>query len=236
MAFPRFIHEDALVAGTEITLSTEEAHHLTHVLRLEPGEKVEVVDGRGTLAVAEVVTAGKKGASVQLLAVSTHPPLSRITIAFGVPKPPALEFILRRATEIGVESFQPLLTRHSLRMSEWNDRRWSKIVLEVCKQCQELNFPRLHAPVAMDKWLAARPAGRALIFFDETDRAAQAKLVTDASGYDLLVGPEGGWAPEEITSVRAQAAHSYGLGRNRLRAEMAALIGAALVKKDLGEI
>jgi 16S rRNA (uracil1498-N3)-methyltransferase len=232
----RFIHEAELKAGDEIMLSADESHHLAHVMRLKVGEAVEVVNGRGALALGRVASASAKGARISLDAVSAQGAASRITIAFGVPKPPAMEFILRRATEVGVGAFQPLVTRHSLRLSEWNERRWSKIIHEVCKQCQELRFPELLAPVKLESWLGARPAGRCAVLFDEEDRATRAPLPTTATGYDLLVGPEGGWSPEETALLKAAGAVVYGLGRNRLRAEMAALVGAALIKRDIGEI
>jgi 16S rRNA (uracil1498-N3)-methyltransferase len=236
MSRSRFIDGGAWQSGAELALSLEESHHLIHVMRLPAGAPIEVVDGAGRRAEAIVVSTSGGVARVRIGAIEQGPPASRVEIAFGIPKPAALEFILRRATEVGVAAFRPLVTRHSLRLAEWNERRWGKIVLEVCKQCQELWFPRLLPPQPLSAWLADRNAARALVLFDETDRAAHAAISAQAAGWDLAVGPEGGWSPEELAQLRSSGALSYGLGRNRLRAEMAAVAGAVLIKREIGEI
>ena len=234
----RFLCPEApFVAGGEITLSPDESHHLVHVMRLFPGETVSLADGRGKTAVAILLTCAARGARVRVESVSeSTTPSSRVRLAFGIPKPAALEFILRRATEVGVELFQPLVTQHSLAMNSWNDRRWGKIILEVCKQCQETRFPEILAPVPLERWLGAREARRLLVLCDEEQRNASRNWRNDVSGYDLLIGPEGGWSREEVAWLERSGAAVMGLGNNRLRAETAALVATVLVKKQIGEI
>jgi len=230
----RFLSDESFVPGRDLILSPEESHHLVRVLRIEQGQEVAVIDGRGHFALADVIEARPKGSVVRVKEVRQSGARSRVQLCFGLPKGPALEFIIRRATEIGVVGFQPLATRYSLKLKEWNEDRWGRILREVAKQCEELWLPTIHPAAVLSDWLAKRESGRMLFFCDEADRGA---LLGAISGEcDLLVGAEGGWSDEERTAIHAAGAIRLGLGRNRLRAETAALAGAILLKHQLGEM
>lgn len=231
---PRFFVDSPLEKGRTVDLPQEEAHHLSRVLRLDAGAQVSLIDGKGKVAKAVLSEVTKRGARAEVLAVDTFANDAKIHLAFALPKAPALEFILRRVTEVGVAEFQPLETQHSLRHSSWNEERWLRILSEVGKQCQEPWFPRLREPLSLAEWLAKRDGGRALLFCHEDIRnAAPAK---PSGACDVLVGAEGGWSAEESKVIFAAGAVSLGLGRNRLRAETAALVGVTLAKIRAGEL
>jgi 16S rRNA (uracil1498-N3)-methyltransferase len=232
----RFLHPDSLSPATEVTLSADESHHLARVVRIGEGETVELVNGAGFLALATVLRASPKQTRVRIERVTEDRRPPRVHLGFGLPKSTALDFILRRCTEVGVASFQPLVTQHSQSFSSWNQGRWEKIMVEVAKQCQALHFPHVIAPVPLADWLGRRMKERLLLLCDEEDRQAEIASSGSFSEIDLLVGAEGGWSRPEVDALRAAGARAFGLGRQRLRAETAALVSLALVKKLIGDL
>lgn len=233
-AMHRFLSDSPLGEAREVTLSEEESHHLARVLRLSADAAVTVFDGRGAVAVGRIVSASPKGARIAIGPITRTAARSGVRLCFAIAKGPALEFIIRRGTEIGVAGFQPLGTRWSLKAKEWNEARWHRILVEVCKQCQDPWLPELAPARELSDWLASRETSRALVFCDEADRAAD--LGALSGGCDLLVGAEGGFSDEEREHLLAAGARRMGLGRNRLRAEMAAIAGTILLKHRLGEM
>ncbi len=231
----RFLSLEPLNPGARITLSEEESHHLLHVLRLTVGEEILLIDGKGGLAEGKVESAAKRSVAVTVGKIQNIEFQKRVHLVFGVTKAPALEFILHRVTEVGVASFQPLNTQHSLRLSSWNEERWRKIVMETIKQCEESHLPEIYAPLDLKIWLEKRNKDRALFLCDETDREIRDEFVP-SQGAEVLVGPEGGWSSEELELLRHHGAKALSLGVNRLRAETACLVAVTLVKKIFGEL
>lgn len=231
----RFTSSHPFSAGAIFELDPDQSHHLAKVLRLEVGEVVGIVDGKGGLAQATLLEVKSKGAKVRVDSALHRSERSRLSLCFGLPKGQALDFIFRRATELGIQSFQPLQTQHSAPAKGWNADRWSGVVSEVCKQCEELHFPQVLVPQPLSQWLKTRDSARTLLLCDE-----QARLEKTgdwpAADVDLLVGAEGGFSRDEVELLKAAGAQLVGLGRNRLRAETASLVALVLVKKEIGEI
>ena len=110
----RFLYPKELHADREIELSPEESHHLVKVLRMEAGGRVQLMNGAGQLADATIVNPSNKCATLKIESVKKQDKRPVIHLVFGVPKTQALDFIIHRSTELGVASFQPLMTQHSL--------------------------------------------------------------------------------------------------------------------------
>lgn len=232
----RFLCAEELKEGARVKLSDEESHHLVHVLRTENGARVCLIDGKGTTADGIVVKAAARASEIEVGRVTTEPARSRVAVVFALPKSAALDFLVRRCAELGVEALVPLESHHSsMRAKEFNRARWMKVLVEVGKQCEDPHFPRLDEATALVKWLGARDPSRALVVCDEADRAARPDLAV-GTPCDLVVGAEGGWSDEERLAFKAAGAKGLGLGKNRLRAEMAAVVGATLLKQLVGEI
>jgi len=231
----RFLSPEPLKKGSRLQLSEEESHHLLKVLRLGPGAEVLLFDGKGGLAQAGVREATKRIATVEVGEVNRTEAVHRVHLVFGVTKAPSIDFILHRVTELGVASFQPLHTQHSLRLASANTERWQKILLETAKQCEELHLPRIEPLMALTDWLKGRDQQRKLFLCDEVERglAHSTEVPADA---EILVGPEGGWSREEVDACLVAGASKVSLGKNRLRAETACLVAIALVKKIVGEL
>lgn len=231
----RFYTLDKIISGKTLTLSREESHHLSKVMRLQVGDEIELIDGKGTLGKAKILENSKNGSEILVGSVVLDEVSPKVSIAFGVSKSAALETLIRRATEIGVKNFQPLLTQHSLHPDSWNDTRWNKLIIEVCKQCELLSFPELLPPLKLTDWLKTRDSNRELVYSYENHRNDKLQLDAD-SEVDLVIGSEGGFSEEEIQLLQNKNAKSLGLGKNKLRVETASLVALVLVKQKLGEI
>lgn len=224
-----------LAPQVSLTLDTEESHHLSRVLRHEIGDRVELVNGRGQLAVAIITQISKSAATVEVRELLPTPPAPVIELVFAIPKGAALDAIVHRCTEIGVKKFQPLITAHSIHPEKWNHARWEKVIAEVGKQCQEAHFPKMEKPMKLEEWLK-QATSQVLILLDEAHRTPQIDLRAFSGTVSLILGSEGGWSDEERSLFHKHSTHALGLGKNRLRAETAAIVGLTLLKSKIGEI
>ena len=232
----RFWYDGAYSVSHDTTLSPEESHHLCQVLRLKKGERIWLINGMGGTALATVLEPSKEATRVRIDEVFPSKQPSRIRVCFALPKQPSQEFILRRCTELGVLGFQPLLSMHSVRERSLSSQRWQKIIREVCKQSGETWVPSILPAQKFGEWLKIRE-GRCLLFCNERRGTTSRDFGKDRSiGYDLLIGPEGGWSDGEVAQVEDVGGISFGLGPNRRRAETAALVATALLKNQIGEM
>lgn len=230
----RFLYLKTLKEGLLCELSAQESSHIARVLRLEEGSQICLSDGKGTVADALIEKCTPSCVVVRIQKVRKELSTLAITVAFGIPKGPAMEFLLRRVTEIGVSAFQPLRTKHSLHPETFNTKRWEKILAEVTKQNELSQIPRIYPVQSLSQWLSNRETSATLIYCDENQRMAPLPEFTKEP-LDLLIGPEGGWHREEIAQFISLKAVPMGLGELRLRMETAALVATTLLKKALKE-
>jgi 16S rRNA (uracil1498-N3)-methyltransferase len=230
----RFFQVGQWKPGDEVAMGPEESHHASRVLRLSEGDAIEIFNGEGAVGLAKILRIDRGVFFLRVDSVSTLPNPWKITVAFSLGKPPVTEFILKRATELGVRRFQPVHSRFS-HPGDFKLERWTKLLLEVCKQCQETHVPALEPMLELQSWVRAW-SPKPILLCDEKDRQASASLSAGTTEAAVLVGPEGGWATEEIEMLSKVSTIPFGLGRNRLRAETAALTATILAKKSCGEI
>jgi len=228
----RFLYDELSVVSSEFFLSTAQSHHLIHVLRIKEGDHITVVDGRGLMALAEVLSTGGR-TQLKLIDVKREENVNKVNVVFGITKSPAMDFLIRRISEVGVLSFQPLITSHSTLGREFRLDRWQRVIAEVCKQCEELHFPSLSQPLTLSDWVNQRTVQNTLIVCSESARTERSHLPTNISKVDLVIGPEGGWSTDELGIFDEVGALKFGLGRNRLRTETAALVAVMLVKNQV---
>lgn len=206
----------------------DEARHLARVMRARPGDRVELFDGRGTRWPAEVAAIGR-----DRVELSTAAPVSAplpggpaLTVAVALPKGERQQWLAEKLTELGAASLLPLITVRGVAEPGPAARaRLERTVLEACKQCRRDHFLAVLDPATVAGALAAMPSGSQLLLADPggaalvADRTAPAALV--------LVGPEGGFTPEEIAVALAAGAGRVSLSPHVLRVETAALAAAA---------
>lgn len=218
-------------AGEQITLEGDEAHHLARVRRVEVGAVVEVFDGRGFATRAEVVSIGKQ--KVELRPIGTPLPDRRapfpLTLATAVPKGDRFDWLVEKATELGVDRLVPLLTERSVvAPGAAKIARLRRLVVEASKQCgrnqlMALDDPRpwpgfLQALGALPVRLVAHPGGLSFGAW----RRPLARV-----GAVVAIGPEGGFTDAEIEAAAHVGWERVGLGESVLRIETAALAASA---------
>jgi 16S rRNA (uracil1498-N3)-methyltransferase len=239
-----FVVPDCFV-GDRVVLPDSIAHQIRSVLRLRAGAAIVVLDNTGWEY--EVVLRQVDRQQVVGEAVAKRPspnePAVQLTLYQALMKRDKFEWVLQKGTEIGVTHFVPLVTQRSLvqdvDIKEGKQLRWEKIITEAAEQSRRGCIPTLHPPLALAEALAAHPAHPGLIAWEEesslTLRAALAGGERP-SHISLFIGPEGGFATEEVEAARAAGLKAITLGKRILRAETAALVAAALVMHQFEDV
>jgi 16S rRNA (uracil1498-N3)-methyltransferase len=228
------------LAGARLTLTGEDHQHVARVLRARAGDRLTLFDGAGTEVDAEVTRVGKHDLELALGACragsTTAAPVA-ITLLVAVPRGERMDLIVQKTTELGVARIVPLLTERSVARPEPARRaRWEKIAREAARQCGRADVPRVDEPVALGLAVAAPdlPASRFALWETERGRSLRTALASPSSPTALLVGPEGGFAPQEIALAAAAGFVPVSLGPRILRVETAAIVSVALVQAAAG--
>jgi 16S rRNA (uracil1498-N3)-methyltransferase len=234
----RFFAPAAHDPGDEIDLPREEAEHLARVLRMKAGDSLALFNGRGDEFAAVVAAVTKSRVTVRLTGRATARAELRValTLAQAVLKGDKMDGVIRDAVMLGFAAVQPIVTTRaevSLSALSRGDRheRWHRIAVSSAKQCGRAVVPAIAPPIAFDgpASLAHLPSPQFIL----VEPGASAHTATVAgtapeppAAATLIVGPEGGWTPEEVQRCEGHA-HPLGLGTLTLRADAAAVVAAA---------
>ena len=227
----------AFVAGRHLALPPTEAHHAAHVLRLKVGDAVELFDGRGGVAAGRIVGSSRHEVVVGIeepLAPATAP-RPRIHLAFAVPKGRRLDWLLEKATELGVESLAPVRFARSVAgaeaLSPAKRQRWLGHCIAAAKQARTAFLPVVEDARPLDAFLAGVGPG---LYGDLADAATAVRDVLDrhagAEALHVVVGPEGGLTEAERLAMQAAGLEPARLGQTTLRVETAAIALVAAVR------
>ena len=225
-----------LAAGTALEPSPGQSHYLLTVMRLGEGDAVALFNGQDGewLGVIEGVQRRRCRVAVAER-LRPQQPEPGPALLFAPLRRARLELLVEKATELGVGSLQPVICRRSV-VDRINRSRLLNVAIEAAEQCGRLTVPELCWPLDLGECLAGRPDGERLYFGDETGGGVP---ILDALGRfgpgDLLIGPEGGFAPEELTDLHGHPdAVALSLGGRILRAETAAIAGLACWQAAFG--
>jgi 16S rRNA (uracil1498-N3)-methyltransferase len=218
---------------TGLTLAGKEAHHARQVLRVRVGEEAVVFDGAGNFVRGQVAEIGRDAVQLRALERGQSPPLlCRITLACAVIKK-NMDFIVQKATELGVATIVPLLTERTIARPDRSDR-WADIALEACKQCGNNWLPEIAAPVPLTKWLATKPMADLKVVAALTpDAHPLRQVLRPALSACVLIGPEGDFTPAEYAAAQSAGYWPVTLGPLVLRADTAALYALSIVHHEL---
>lgn len=235
----RLFVEDRLSVGASPLCSTSQTHYLIHVLRLKEGDKINVFNGYDGEWCARLKTTNKKCVSLEIqtqLRVQTKG--QDIDYLFAPLKHARLDYMVQKATEMGVGRLCPVLTHHTI-VERINLKRMRANTIEAAEQCGLLFLPELKEPQHLFDCFNTWDQNRHLIFCDETAVMPNPlSHLRDLKGQKLgvLIGPEGGFSKEEREFLRKQAyTHSISLGPRILRADTAAIAALSLVNAILGD-
>ncbi|GAB4387019.1 MAG: 16S rRNA (uracil(1498)-N(3))-methyltransferase [Phycisphaerales bacterium] len=223
-----YVPQADLVVGHRIEVSDEEAHHAVRVKRLGPGDRVGLLDGRGRLARAVVVHVERSGRSGCILVVEpedvqvVEPVRPRVTVLSPAPKGDALEWMIDQLSQAGAAAWGLLRTAYAQREPRRLDRL-HRTAVESAKQCGRAHLLELLPPVTLEQALAQQ---RATIVVADAS-GAKARTKTPLGEVCVLIGPEGGFSPQERDVIARCNAAVVNLGPHVLRMETAAVLAVA---------
>jgi len=243
MSTPRFFVPAPIAQaaiGATVELPEAAAHHATRVLRLATGDALTLFDGSGGEYAATLVHVDKRGAAVRVEAfrpIDRESPLA-VTLAQGIAANDAMDYAIRKATELGVTSIQPLVTARSapLPPGERADRRlahWRGVAIAACEQSGRNRVPEVWPAQVVTPWLDAW-TGSGIVFAPDADRSLAA-LAQPPAPLALLIGPEGGFDKRELRAARARDFHPVRFGPRVLRTETAAAAALAVLQSMWGD-
>lgn len=218
-----------------------QAHQLVRVLRLGPGDRVRAFDGTGREVLAELEAPTAQRATARILSEFPIPPAPRlrVTLAQVIPRAPAMDLIVAKATELGVSCIRPLEAAQSVARASARTPRWLRIAQEAAEQCGRRDLPEIHPICSLRTFLRSLPPGASLLACHPDERARPLPVVCrELSGLaaaTLLIGGEGGFRPGEADDVMAHGGCLVSLGLLRLRVETAALAGLTILQACLGD-
>ena len=235
----RLYVEPDLADGTRVELTREQANYLMNVLRLKSGEQILVFNGRDGEWRAALEPVTRRDAVLNVVsrqrAQSGGPDLHYL---FAPLKRSRLDYMVQKATELGVARLQPVLTRYTV-AERVNGERMRANVIEASEQCGILRVPEVAAPVSLQRLAQAWEPARRLIFCDEAapiHDPVQALAAVPPGPLAVLIGPEGGFSPDERAMLSAlPSVTRLSLGPRIMRADTAAVAALALVNAVLGD-
>jgi 16S rRNA (uracil1498-N3)-methyltransferase len=224
-----------LTAGAVLEPGPAACHYLLNVLRQRQGDLLALFNGRDGEWRAVLVEVDRRRARLQieerLRDQQSEPGPS---LVFAPLKRTRLEFLIEKATELGAARLEPVLTRHTV-VDRVNLGRLASIAIEAAEQCRRLTIPDIVAPVPLIERVRTQPPDRPLYLADESGGGVPLLQALERVPGDLLIGPEGGFAPDELAELhQSRAVIAVSLGPRILRAETAALAALAGWQAVLG--
>jgi 16S rRNA (uracil1498-N3)-methyltransferase len=235
---PRFFITPEQVTAPHIIIAGEDVRHIVTVLRMKIGEELLLCDGQGNEYRVRITALGRTAVTTEIVGQEKHGiRLPRITLGQGLPKSDKMDFIVQKATELGVSRIVPLVTERTIvkvKDEEKRTSRWQKIAREAAMQSNRPDIPKVDAVIAFKDFLRTLnpEAGTLLLLSWEEGREPVKNVLRRQSGVQtivVLVGPEGGFSTAEAELARAKGFHPVSLGPNILRTETAALAVLSMI-------
>jgi 16S rRNA (uracil1498-N3)-methyltransferase len=245
----RFYVDAPALAGDTVEIAGPLAHRIAKVLRLCEGDEIMLFDGGGEDVVARIAGIDASGVTATVVERVAGPrePHVKVHLYQSVTKGERFEWLLEKATELGVSCVVPLVAaRAVVKASVEGNRmeRWRRIVIEAAEQCGRGAVPAVEPPQPFAAALRGAPGIVLLPYEEAGDAAPDIQAVLSASIDELfalgkvsvLIGPEGGYEPAEVDAAREAGAQVVTLGERVLRSETAGLVALTLVMHGVGEL
>lgn len=252
-----FVAED-LSSESVVELPRDSAAHVAKVLRARSGDELVLFngDGREFTGAIESVKGSRVFVSIGAARIIDRESPFKVTLVQCVPRGDRMDFIVQKATELGVERIVPVLSQRSVvrldpKQAASKQAHWRAVAISACEQCGRDRLPDVETPLPLLNYLgslsssASDPALAAttsavLRLVLEPERAEQpqqaASLALPAAGALIAIGPEGGFAPEELEAFDLSSFFRLGLGPRVLRTETAAIAAIALLQSRFGDM
>jgi 16S rRNA (uracil1498-N3)-methyltransferase len=235
MRIPRIFTHQALITHSNLVLAEAQSHYLSKVLRMQAGRELIVFNGEGGEYSAEISAVHKKHVEIIVKEFSPENRQSHLELelAIGVSRGERMDWVLQKATELGVTKITPLMTeRTEVKLGgERADRKmehWQQILISACEQCQRNILPALSEPKSFSEWLSECDADFKFVLHHRDNQGLPQNQ--SAQSVALLIGPEGGLDDNEIAQAIAQQFSPLTLGPRVLRTETAPVAAISLVQ------
>lgn len=241
MRIPRIYTAQALLSNTELELDEQASHHVSKVLRMQAGRELVLFNGRGGEYTATIVDAGKKSVRVAISAFADserESPLS-IHLGIGVSRGERMDWVLQKATELGVTKITPLFTeRTEVKLTgprlDKKQQHWQQILISACEQCQRNTLPELATAERFDLWLPSVNESARFVLHHRTDISLGNTAKPESVA--LVIGPEGGLSADEIRRAEQHQFQPLALGPRVLRTETAPIAAISVLQYLWGDL
>lgn len=248
MTAHRFFVDPDQIRGDRVRFSPEQAHQLDRVLRLRAGDTVVALDGRGAAYDVTLTELSRRTASGTITGrrAANGEPDTTLILYQSLLRRDKFEWVLQKGTEVGVAVFVPVITRRSLvrdadKVTAERTERWTRILTEAAEQAGRGRVPDLQPPLPFADAVAEAVAGDGVALLASEDATGYGipgalNPFRDLSRISLFIGPEGGFEPDEVDEAGSKGINIVTLGPRILRTETAAVVAAALVLHELGQM
>jgi 16S rRNA (uracil1498-N3)-methyltransferase len=224
--------------GAHVILDSAQAHYLANVLRLPIGGEVLLFNGRDGEWIAHLNSASKKGGQVVCMRQSrAQNKVPDLWLLFAPVKGDRTDYIVEKATELGVAGMVPVITERTI-VRKVNLERLQARCIEAAEQCGRMSVPRIMSVTPLSALLNTPDDGGIILFADEAGDATKigASVLGNLPKIALLIGPEGGFTPTEREKLRGcDHIKPVTLGPRILRADTAVFAGLALIQDSWGD-
>ena len=234
----RFFISNDNINGDIITLNGEEHNHLANVLRLKVGQEVECFCDGDVLYKCTITQISKNNTVAKINDTYTNPanPKHTVTLFQGLPKMDKLELIVQKCAELGISHIIPFTSQHTIAKANDNKtERLNKISLSASKQCGTTKILKLHNTITFKQMLKDLNSFDTIIFANENEQTTPLASIK-GENIAIIVGSEGGFSTEEVSSLINAGAKSITLGKRILRTETAGIVLSSLVMYLSGEM
>jgi 16S rRNA (uracil1498-N3)-methyltransferase len=244
MSLHRFIFSAEQLAQSPVILTGADWHH-GRTLRLAAGDVVLLADGEGKEYQARILKTEASQALLEITGESGRQPEARLAVTLyqGLAKADKLEWVIQKTTELGIRRLVPVISLRSqikpLAGRDHRQLRWREIARQASRQSGRTKVPEIAEPLSFRQSLAEfHPPDLGLILFEGSgpEDAWKNRVPPDAQSVSLWVGPEGGFALEEVEAARQAGITPVGLGPRILRSETAGIVAAALAMFVWGDL
>lgn len=243
MRLTRVYVEESLASGKHCLVTGNAANHMVRVLRLGVGAAITLFNGAGGEYAARIESLRKDAVRVE---VGAHAALERespldVTLAQGVSRGERMDWIIQKATELGVRRIVPLITVRSVVRLDAHQalkklQHWRGIAIAACEQCGRNRLPELAAPVDLLEFLASEASGDAMRLVLSPAGNLRIGTIKSPQKIIVLIGPEGGLAPHEGETALDRGFSAMSLGPRILRTETAAIAALAALQQQIGDL
>ena len=223
----------------EMQITGRDAHHIIDVLRMSPGDRLQVVADDGISFVGEITAINTSAVTVVAREIlrETHEPDVQISLLQGLAKGEKMELIIQKAVEIGIADVFPVAMDHSVVVldnskAEKKAERWQKIAEAAAKQSKRDVIPTVHKVATLAQVLQTKKWDLLLIAYESENKTSLKETLQahkDAKSIGVIIGPEGGLSNEEVKVAQEAGCIAVSLGRRILRTETAGLVAATAI-------